>query len=228
MLLLSPVLIEPLFKYWFTVSLTSCAVDPSSTATRAPSRDALVNTCWTITIRPYSIIPKTIRKNTGATMANSTAAVARRFLRNNRQGFSSLSLADSKPWPDTADGADRRGTAVAVVEVTDSMRAGHIALPNGLKVYPDDLEAALTALVDHRHDRHVAVLVATVGVQLVEHRRVARHLNARELVETRVVRSNQTRVDAQESCVHDQAERIDIAGQWSRENADITKSGITL
>ena len=49
-----------------------------------------------MTIRPYSIIPKTRRKNTGATMANSTTAAPRRFFRHNRQTFSTFGeLADS-------------------------------------------------------------------------------------------------------------------------------------
>jgi hypothetical protein len=34
----------------------------------------LINTCWTIKARPNSRKPTTIRKNTGATTANSVAA----------------------------------------------------------------------------------------------------------------------------------------------------------
>ena len=60
--------------YSSTALVTSAVVAPSSTATRAPSRDAFVRICWIITIRPNSIIPKTNRKKRGATTANSTAA----------------------------------------------------------------------------------------------------------------------------------------------------------
>ena len=68
----------------------------SKIATRAPSREAFVKICWTMIARPNSIIPNIIRKNTGATRANSTAAAPCRFLRQDRQPFSSLTTgADS-------------------------------------------------------------------------------------------------------------------------------------
>jgi hypothetical protein len=50
--------------------LTSLVVDPSRTAILAPSLDALVIICWTMTMRPNSTIPKIIRKKIGATIAN--------------------------------------------------------------------------------------------------------------------------------------------------------------
>jgi hypothetical protein len=85
-----PPLMELLVKYSSTTDSMSAVVAPSSTARRAPYRVALVRTCCTITIRPYSIIPNTRRKNTGATMANSTTEAPRRFLRNIRQSLSNL------------------------------------------------------------------------------------------------------------------------------------------
>jgi len=80
--------------YAFCVSavVTFEVVAPSRTPTRAPSRAAFVITCWTMTIRPYSIIPNTSRKNTGATIANSTAAAPHRFLRQDRQMSSNLKI----------------------------------------------------------------------------------------------------------------------------------------
>src|SRR5215472_5950282 len=54
--------------------VTDVVVAPEMIATRAPSRAALVMICSTMTARPYSIIPNSSTKNTGATNANSTAA----------------------------------------------------------------------------------------------------------------------------------------------------------
>src|SRR5215831_12273462 len=116
--------IEPLVRYSLTIELTSAVVDPSKTACRAPSRDALVIICWTITIRPYSIRPNTIRKNTGATRANSTAAAPRRFLRYNRQGLSSLSVVGRKLAANTpACQHPDSILATALVQVSQFIRA---------------------------------------------------------------------------------------------------------
>lgn len=59
---------------------TSLLVALVPTARRAPSRDALVKTYCTMTIRPYSTIPNINRTNNGAIIANSTTAAPRRCL----------------------------------------------------------------------------------------------------------------------------------------------------
>jgi hypothetical protein len=112
--------IDPLARYSFTTAFTSAVVAPSSTAFRAPSREALVITCWTMTMRPYSIMPNTSRKNTGATTANSTAAAPRRFLRYDRQDRCNLSLAGGK---DALKPATCRQTASKPVTASRQVRA---------------------------------------------------------------------------------------------------------
>lgn len=71
-------LIEAPLKYVLTAVVTWDVVALVKIATLAPSLAAFVMICWTITIRPNSIIPKTSTKNTGATTANSTTAAPRR------------------------------------------------------------------------------------------------------------------------------------------------------
>jgi hypothetical protein len=70
-----------------TIVVTRAVVAPSSAAWRAPSRVALVMTCWTMTSLPYSIMPKMSSSSTGATMANSTTAAPRRYNRDDRQSL---------------------------------------------------------------------------------------------------------------------------------------------
>src|SRR5262245_49342091 len=55
------------------------------TACRAPTRDAFTNTCCTISARPNSMNPTIIRKNTGATTANSVADAPNRHERRQRR-----------------------------------------------------------------------------------------------------------------------------------------------
>ena len=71
-------LIRAAERYRSTAVCTVASVLLSKIPTRAPSRAAFVRICCTMTIRPYSIIPNTNKKNTGATTANSTTAAPRR------------------------------------------------------------------------------------------------------------------------------------------------------
>jgi hypothetical protein len=53
-----------------------------------------------MTMRPYSIIPKTNKKNTGATTANSTTAAPRRlFARGAQARVNSVRRAPGSPEP---------------------------------------------------------------------------------------------------------------------------------
>src|SRR5262245_21524371 len=67
-----------LVAYSCTAVSTADVCEPVVLAMRAPTREALISTCCTISARPISIKPITIRKNTGATIANSAAAAPRR------------------------------------------------------------------------------------------------------------------------------------------------------
>ncbi len=70
-----------------TCAITSSALVEGRIAVRAPSRDALIITCLTITARPTSIIPMVSITMSGPTIANSTAAAPARFrLRINGSG----------------------------------------------------------------------------------------------------------------------------------------------
>ena len=63
------------------------------------SQLTFVRICSTMIARPISIIPRTNKKNTGATMANSTTAAPCRFLRHRRQARSSLTSAGASFRP---------------------------------------------------------------------------------------------------------------------------------
>lgn len=88
-------------KKSLTIVVTPVVVAPSRTAARAPSRVALVMTCWTMTSLPYSIMPKMSSRSTGATMANSTTAAPRRYIRNDRKSlctFLDAPVKDDAGW----------------------------------------------------------------------------------------------------------------------------------
>lgn len=71
----------------WTLAITFSAVAPGREASRAPSRDALITSCFTITTRPTSIRPSVSKINSGLTMANSTAAAPSRLRRFRQRLF---------------------------------------------------------------------------------------------------------------------------------------------
>lgn len=73
-----------LFNICKTSACTFDAVAAGSDAWRAPSRDAVTNSCFTIVIRPISISPMVNRIINGATSANSTNAAPVRRLERRR------------------------------------------------------------------------------------------------------------------------------------------------
>ena len=63
-----------------TWAITPCEFAEGRIAIRAPSRDALIMTCLTITARPTSIIPMVNITMSGPTIANSTTAAPTRLI----------------------------------------------------------------------------------------------------------------------------------------------------
>src|SRR5579884_1199084 len=90
---------------WMAVELV-----PSMTPARQPRRAASLRSSVTIQARPISMRPSTIRKNTGATKANSTSVAPRRGKRETRHAIIIAPHSESDSQLD--EGSDDRGKRI--------------------------------------------------------------------------------------------------------------------